>query len=286
MSNSPYIYDVTVENFQQIVVDGSFQVPVLVDFWAEWCGPCKTLMPLLAQLTEAYQGRFILAKINTEEQQAIAAQFGIRSIPTVKLFIEGAEVDEFAGALPESEIRAFIDRHLPNQAAGVIESAQQLMGAGQFEQALELLAPAQSADPSNSAILLTMAQAHAALGNYDAANFALDNLPEDQRNSADAASLRSQMHFASIAPPPDEVPALQQRFNEDPSDSEAHYKLALVSVLQGETEQAIDMLLALMARDRDYGEDAARNALLKIFEMLGEQPLAAAGRRRMFNLLH
>lgn len=286
MSQSPYVIDVGLENFQQVVLEGSMQVPVLVDFWAEWCGPCKTLMPLLAQLADAYQGKFILAKINTEEQQEIAAQFGIRSIPTVKLFINGQEVDEFAGALPESEVRAFLDKHLPNEAAGVIAAAQQLMATGDFEGALEMLGPAQAADPTNAEILVTMAQAHAALNNFDAANFALDALPDDAKGSSEAASLRAQMHFAGEAPSPDEVPALQARYEADPNDSEAAYKLALVAVLQGQAEMAIEALLQLMMRDRAYGDDAARKALLQLFEMLGDDPLATNGRRRMFNLLH
>ena len=149
MSNSPHIFDVTAENFQQIVVNGSFEAPVLVDFWAEWCQPCKMLMPLLAKLAEEYGGKFILAKINTEEQQALAGQFGIRSIPTVKLFLQGAEIDEFAGALPETEIRAFLDRHLPRESDGVASADEQLSAAGDEQGALDALAPAQAADPDN-----------------------------------------------------------------------------------------------------------------------------------------
>ena len=139
MTQSQYIYEVDTENYGRIVVEGSRSVPVLVDFWAEWCQPCKLLMPILARLAEAYQGKFILAKINTEEQQAIAAEFGIRSIPTVKLFRHGEPVDEFMGALPESEIRAFLDRHIPRESDQLVAQADQLIQAGKTEQAVKLI---------------------------------------------------------------------------------------------------------------------------------------------------
>jgi len=286
MSDSPYIIDITTENFEQVVLNGSFQAPVLVDFWATWCQPCQMLMPVLAKLADEYQGNFILAKVNTEEQQAVAAQFGIRSIPTVKLFKDGQEVDEFAGALPENEIRAFLDKHLPRESDKLVATAEQMMESGDAEGALELLGPAQAADPSNTRILRAMAQAHASLGNYDAANFALDALPPEEQARPEVGVLRGQMFFADLAPRSEEVPALQARLEADENDSEALYKVALAAILSQDLEAGIDLLLKLMAKDREYGDDAARQALLKLFEMLGENPLAAQARRRMFNLLH
>jgi len=286
MHDSPYIFDITTENFEQIVINGSHQVPVLVDFWATWCQPCQILMPTLAQLANEYGGKFILAKVNTEEQQAVAAEFGIRSIPTVKLFKGGAEIDEFAGALPESEIRAFLDKHLPRESDNVVLAAEQMMEAGDIEGALELLGPAQAADPGNTRILRAMAQAHATLGNYDAANFALDALPPEEQASPEVGILRGQMYFADLAPKAEEVPALQERLAQNDNDSEALYKVALAAILAQDLEAGIDLLLKLMATDRSYGDDAARLALLKLFDMLGENPLAAQARRRMFNLLH
>jgi len=286
MSDSPYILDITAENFAQIVLNGSFETPVLVDFWASWCQPCQMLMPVLAQLAEQYQGKFILAKVNTEEQQEVAAQFGIRSIPTVKLFKDGAEVDEFAGALPETQIRAFLDKHLPRESDNVLVAAEQLMEAGDIEGALDILGPAQAADPSNTRILRAMAHAHATLGNYDAANFALDALPAEEQATSEVGILRGQIYFAGLAPGEDEVPALQERLAKDANDSEALYKVALAAIMAQDLEAGIELLLKLMAKDRDYGEDAARLALLKLFDMLGDNPLVAQARRRMFNLLH
>jgi putative thioredoxin len=286
MSDSPFIYEITAENFEQIVVNGSFEVPILVDFWADWCQPCKLLMPVLAKLAEEYNGKFILAKVNTEQQQAVAMQFGIRSIPTVKLFIQGQEVDEFAGALPESEVRAFLDKHLPRESDNVVLAAEQHLLEGDPAAALALLSPAQAADPANHRILLAMARANVALNDFTAARFALDALPADQQDNREVALLRGQMDFAEQAPAAEQVPQLQARLEADENDSEALYKLAMAAVLQQDVTLAIDLLLALMTRDRDYGDDAARQALLKLFDMLGDDPLAAQARRRMFNLMH
>lgn len=286
MSDSPYIVEITAENFQHVVLDGSREVPVLVDFWADWCQPCKMLMPLLAQLADAYQGKFILGKLNTEEQQALAMQFGIRSIPTCKLFRNGNEVDEFAGALPESEIRAFLDKHLPRESDGAVAAAEQLLASGDPGAALEILSPAQASDPSNTRILRAMAQAYAIQGDYPAANAALDALPEEEQASPEIGILRGQMYFAEVAPQPEDVAALQARLEADGKDSEALYKVALAAVMSQDFASAIDLLLKLMASDRSYGDDAARHALLKLFDMLGDDPLVANSRRRMFNLLH
>jgi len=286
MSESPYIFDITAENFEQIVINGSFEVPVLVDFWATWCQPCQVLMPLLAQLAEEYQGKFILAKVNTEEQQAVAAQFGIRSIPTVKVFRHGAEVDEFAGALPETEIHAFLDKHLPRESDGAVATAEQLFAAGDAEGALAILTPAQAADPANPRVLVALAQVQAELCNWDAANAALDALPAEQQASPEVAALRGQMHFASVAPAAEEIPALQARLEQDPQDSEARYRLSIAQVMAGDPAAAMDGLLDLMMRDRGYADDAARQALLKLFDMLADDPMVAQARRRMFNLLH
>ena len=286
MSNSPYIFDITAENFEQIVINGSFEAPILVDFWADWCQPCKMLMPVLAKLAEEYAGKFILAKVNTEEQQAVAMQFGIRSIPTVKLFHQGRELDEFAGALPEAEVRAFLDRHLPSAANDVLVAAEQMIAAGDAAGALQLLAPAQAADPNDYAILIAMAKAHAALGDWDTASQVLGVLPANEALRPEVVMLSSQMHFAKQAPRADEIDALQARLQADPKDSEARFKLAIAQVMQNDFAGAIDALLMLMMKDRSYGEDAARQTLLKLFDMLGDDPMVAQARRRMFNLMH
>ena len=196
MADSPYIFDIDEANYEQIVLQGSHQVPVLVDFWASWCQPCQLLMPLLAKLVEEYQGRFILAKINTEEQQAIAGQFGIRSIPTVKLFRDGQPVDEFAGALPESEIRAFLDRHLPRASDGSVAQAEERLHAGDTEGALALLSQAREEDPGNPRLLVAMAQIQAAERRSPRPpNKAWPSSPPTSRNKPEVQTLRAQLFF-------------------------------------------------------------------------------------------
>jgi len=286
MADSPYIFEIDETNYEQIVLQGSHQVPVLVDFWADWCQPCKMLMPLLAKLADEYQGRFILAKINTEQQQAISAQFGIRSIPTVKLFRDGKPVDEFAGALPESEIRAFLDRHLPRASDGSVVQAEERLQAGDTAGALDLLAQARDQDPGNPRILMAMAQVQAMSGDFEAAEQTLKSLPEDERNTAEAQNLLGQIFFNRVAAAAGTAEETARRVTEVPDDSEARYQLAAQQIVANDMENAMENLLLLVQKDRQYGDDAGRLALLRLFDMLGTDPSVNRYRSRMFNLLH
>jgi len=286
MTDSPYIFEIDESNYEQIVIQGSHQVPVLVDFWAAWCQPCQMLMPILAKLVDEYRGKFVLAKVNTEEQQALAAQFGIRGIPDVKLFRDGKPVDEFSGALPEGEIRAFLDKHLPRASDGIIAQAAERLVAGDTDAALSLLSEAQAADPANPRLLTAIAQAQAAAGQIDAAEQALDALPAEEQDSIDVKTLRGQLFFRRIAADGAATEALAQRLSDAPSDSETRYRLAAAQVLSNQSEEAAENLLLLMQKDRKFGDDAARLALLRLFDMLGDDPLVNRYRARMFNLLH
>ena len=286
MADSPYMFEIDQNNYEQIVIQGSHQVPVLVDFWASWCQPCQMLMPVLTKLADEYQGRFILAKINTEEQQAIAAQFGIRSIPTVKLFKNGQPVDEFAGALPENQIRAFLDKHLPRASDDNVTTAQERLLAGDAAGAMALLQAAHTEDPANPRVLVAMAQAQAAGGDVDAAEQTLDTLPADEQQKPEVARLRGQMYFDRIAIAADDSATLRARLDANTYDSEARYQLAAHQVMDSDAEGAMENLLRLMQADRKFGDDAARKALLKLFDMLGDYPAVTRYRARMFNLLH
>lgn len=286
MPASPYVVDIDDSNFEQIVLQGSHQVPVLVDFWASWCQPCQMLMPVLAQLADAYQGRFLLAKVNTEEQQAIATRFGIRSIPTVKLFKDGQEVDEFAGALAETQIREFLDRHLPRASDDHVMRAEQLLMSGDYPTAIALLHEARDADPDNPRITATIAQAHVATGDLDAAKAELDRLTPEQQDEPDIKRLRSRLFFDRIANAGDPPDVLDQRLQGNPDDSDARYHLAACQVVGNDIAGAMENLLQIMQKDRNFGEDAARLALLRLFDMLGDDPAVTRYRARMFNLLH
>ena len=285
MADSPYVFEIDESNYEQVVLQGSRRVPVLVDFWASWCQPCQILMPLLAKLADEYQGRFILAKINTEEQQAIAAQFGIRSIPNVKLFRDGQPVDEFAGALPEAEIRAFLERHLPRASDGSVAEAEQRLHAGDRDGAVELLKQAPLEDPGNPRILMAMAQIKVAAGDFEAAEQTLSSLPPDEQAKPEVRHLLGQVFFGRIAA--QESPDVSSaRLAEATDDSAARYRQAAHQIGIGEIDAAAENLLGIMQKDRAFGDDAARTALLKLFDMLGDEPSVNRYRARMFNLLH
>ncbi len=286
MRNSSCIQEVTAENFEQIVIQGSMERPVLADFWASWCQPCQMLIPVLGKLAEEYQGRFILAKINTEEEQALAAQFGVRSIPDVRLFHGGREVDSFTGVLPESAIRTLLDKHLPRESDSTVEQAMQALAEGNTTSAIAALEAVAATDPDNPRIPVALAQTYVTSGDWEAARAALDRLPASEQDQPEVARLRGQLHFASEAPPAQDLPKLEARLAVDENDSEARYRLAMGLVLQQRFEQAIEHLLTLMRKDRQYGDDAARKALPRLFDILGDEPLVKDGRRRLFNLMH
>ena len=285
MANSPYIVDVTKENYAD-VMQASFQVPVLIDFWASWCQPCHALMPVLAKLAEEYQGQFVLGKLNTEEEQEIAQQFGIRSIPTVKLFRDGQPVDEFMGALPEQAVRQFLDKHLPRESDAQVLAAHQQLMAGDADGAIALLNTAREADPDNTRIMLVLAEAQAAKGDVDAAEATLDSLPIDEASAPEVAALRSHLFFARQAADAPAAAALESRLAANPDDLEALYQLAMRKVVEQDVEAGIELLLALMQKDREFRDDAGREGLVKLFDLLGEDPRVGQYRRRMASLLY
>jgi putative thioredoxin len=290
MTDSPYIIEVTEENFQSVILDGSMQQPVLIDFWASWCQPCQALMPLLAKLADEYQGKFILAKINTEEQQAIAAQFQIRSIPAVKLVYQGKLVDEFAGALPESEVRAFLDKHIPHEASegeNAIEQAYTLLMQGESDQAAVLIQQVLEAEPSNPQAIVAFAKLKATLGDMSAATEALDSLPREEQDKPEVAAMRAQMLFDKVASEAPAIEDLNAMLLADEKNSEARYQLAAQLVMQGQLETALEHLLVLMRSDREYEDDAARKAMIQVFDILGgDHPITKTYRTRMFNYLY
>jgi putative thioredoxin len=248
----------TERNFAEVVVGASAQQPVLVDFWAPWCGPCRTLMPMLERIADDYAGRFILAKVNTDEEQRIAGQFGIRSIPTVILFHHGQVVEQFVGVQPEAAIRALLDRHLGT-----------------------------AAEPD--ATHTRLEQAATALERRDALA-AAEAIRELEAVAADHPALellRAQLAFVEAANAEPDVLGLRARLERDPADAAARHALAAHYALAGDFATACAEWLELMRRDRRYGDDLARRSLLMAFAALGEgHELTLAIRRRMATLLH
>ena len=285
MADSPYIIDVTRENYQQLM-QASFEVPVLIDFWASWCQPCTVLMPILAKLAEEYQGKFLLGKLNTEEEQEIAAQFGIRSIPNVKLFRNGQPVDEFLGALPEKAVREFLDRHVARESDAQVARALEQLRANNAAGAVVLLEEAREADPDNPRVVLALAEAQAAAGDVTAAEATLDSLPANERDKPEVAALRSHLFFEGQVAGAPTASELEARLAANPEDNEARFQLALRKVVDKDYDDAMELLLELMQKDRSYEDDAGRNTLLKVFELLGDDPRVSRYRSRMASLLY
>lgn len=287
MSDSPYIFDVTDSDFTVKVLENSHKVPVLVDFWAEWCGPCKILMPLLAKLANEYRGKFLLAKVNTDEQGVLAAQFNIRSIPTVKVFKNGQIVEEMLGAQPESVIRALIERHIVRESDLLRARAEAAYQAGDVAQALALLEQAAQMDPDNHRVQLDRARILLERGEVDQAESLLNALPRDVREDTEAKALLGRVEFTRSAAGAPDIATLENRIAAEPKDSQARYQLAARKVLAGDYEGALEQLLEILQRDRNFRDGAARKAMLTIFNLLeGKGELVSRYRSRMFNALH
>lgn len=280
--------DTTGESFQRDVIDASRERPVLADFWAPWCAPCRALGPMLERLEQDLGGRFRLVKINSDESQELAAQFGVKSIPTVVAFVDGRPVDAFVGVLPESQLRAFIDRVAPNPSEIARRKAGALIEAGDRDGALSALRASLALDPANDEARLDLAgllletEPGAAAGPVAEARELLAKLGPAGRQSARARTLHTRLdsiEHAGRLPPAAE---LKQRVDAQPDDLQARADFARRLIAQRAFEPALDQLLEIVVRDRSFGDDFARKAMLAVFEMLGDQPaLVSAYRRRL-----
>ncbi|SEI73790.1 thioredoxin [Pseudomonas linyingensis] len=289
MSETPYIFDVTTASFEQLVIENSFHKPVLVDFWAEWCAPCKALMPLLAKIAEGYQGELLLAKVNCDIEQDIVARFGIRSLPTVVLFKDGQPVDGFAGAQPESAIRTLLAPHVQEPAppqADLLDSAHAQYAAGQIGAAEQLLKQLLSEDNGNAAALILYARCLAERGTLDEAQAVLDAVKGDE-HQAELAGARAQLTFLRQAVDLPEAAELKSRLAQNADDDEAAYQLAIHQLARQQHEAALDGLLRLFMRNRGYADDLPRKTLVQVFDLLGNQhPLVITYRRRLYQALY
>lgn len=287
MVDSSFVFEGTPENFQTLVLEGSLDRPVLVDFWADWCNPCQMLMPIVTRLAEDYQGQFHLVKVNADEQQALASQLGIRSLPTLKLFHRGDMVEEIMGAQDETTLRAMLDKYIGRASDQLVAQAQALAEQGQLEEARALLIQANREDPDNKQIPLDLARIYILSGDHDNANEILHALPADQRDTKEAKTLLAQMQFAQTIKDSPTLSALQEKLTAQPDDHESRYLMSAWKVLDGDYDSALALLLEIMRQERGWNDDAARKGMLSIFDILGGQgELVSRYRRQMFNLLH
>ncbi len=287
MSESPYIHNVSMQDFQNLVLEKSINKPVLVDFWADWCQPCQTIMPMLAKLAEEYDGKFELAKVDADKEQELAAHFGIKSLPTMKLFYQGQIVDEKLGAVPESEIREMLDKHIVSESDQFMKAAMMSYEQGQTEKALEMLNHALAKDPDNADLKVTIAQMVNAQGDVESALALLDSLDSEGQKLDAVIKLRAEIKLAEqLADLPD-FDEIEQRLAQNPLDLDALLQKSRHLTARGEYDDAMTCLLTIMRNDRSFEDDIGRVSLLELFDLLGgEHPSVQTYRRKLFTLLH
>jgi putative thioredoxin len=272
--------DTTLQTFQQDVLDASMQLPVLVDFWAEWCGPCKTLGPMLEKLETAYGGRFKLVKVDTEKEQQLGQHFKIRSIPTVFAIVGGKVVDQFQGALPEGKLREFIDKLMPNPSDIEFEQAMQALDAEDLVTAFVHIKKAIALDPGNDSARLIYAQLLLQSADAAAANEQVQSLSAAAKADPQTVELIQQIKLAleSIQIPSN--PALQARIEANPKDLEARLALAEHYVEHKAWEQAFEQLLTIVKTDRAFQDDIGRKKMIEVFNLAATQPQLVSDWRR------
>lgn len=263
--------DVSVADFDEKVIAASRRCPVVVDFWAPWCQPCRILKPILEKLAAEYGGRFILAKVNSDENQPLAQRYGVRGIPAVKAFVDGQPAGEFTGALPEPKVREFINGLIPSPAEPLRLAAREARADGEIEVARRLLDDALELDPKNEAVRLDHIETSLALGDHQAAARLLESADEWTRDHDRVAALRAHLQLAQSGTVAD-AGLLENLLAAQPDDHVTRLQLANALALRQDYRGALGQLLELVRRDRKWQDEAGRKAMLNLFSLLAGQP--------------
>jgi putative thioredoxin len=280
------IVDITLDNAQQFLIDESFSRPVVIDFWADWCGPCKNLMPVLEKLANEYAGAFLLAKVNADDQQMISSQFGVRSLPTVMIMQNGQPIDGFTGALSEVQVREVLAKHLPKPWEGPLQQAQTLMAEGNFTDALPLLRQAFDVSQQLASVALLMAQCHLELNRLDNAEAILSAIKMVDQD-AHYEQLAAQIALKKQAAKTPELTELEAAFAKSPLDLTVRYQLALQYQQESQYRPALEHLLEIIRVERNFSDGDVRKTFTAIIAALGKaDPLAIEFQRKLFTLLY
>jgi len=293
-SGADIIKDGSDRTFMADVIQASSQVPVIVDFWAPWCGPCKQLGPVLEKVVKAAKGAVRLVKIDTDQNPMVAGQLRVQSIPAVYAFFQGRPVDAFQGALPESQVKAFVDRLVklagPADPGAVVAEAlaqaAEALAAGDTAAAADTYAAILEAEPENAAAYAGMVRCFLAMGETEQAEQMLKSAPAAIAKSAEIAAVKASLEVAEQAKAAGPIPELMEKLARDKNDHQARFDLAMALFANNRREAAVDELLELVRRDRTWNDDGARKQLVKFFEVFGPtDPLTVQTRRRLSSLL-
>jgi putative thioredoxin len=291
MTADALVTDTTTQTFVKDVIEASKQQPVLVDFWAPWCGPCKQLTPILEKVVRDAKGKVKLVKMNIDEHPAIPGQMGIQSIPAVIAFSNGQPVDGFMGALPESQVSDFIKRLVKepieaDDSAEALKTAEEVLAHGDAATAASIFAEIAAAEPENVAALAGMVRAYVRAGEIEQAKQTLALIPQAKQNDPAVATARAALELAEQAKAVGPIGDLEQKVAANPADHQARFDLAVALNAKGRREEAAEHLLTIVRRDRKWNDDAARKQLVQFFDAWGfADPAAVEGRKKLSSIL-